>query len=207
MLPVNHGYLAVFQLAVRFGRKFRMFFCVFLALLHAGLSAAADDFSGARLSDAMQHMLAVISSYGMQDPDVLQAMGRVPRHEFVPEDNRSYSYRDTPLPIGYGQTISQPYIVAEMTRQLRLSPSSKVLEIGTGSGYQAAVLAELTPTVYSIEIIEPLQERASYTLVCVTVTATTAGPRPHLLTVSLSPVPPVKYRRHWLSSLPSAAEC
>ena len=164
MLPVNHGYLAVFQLAVRFGRKFRMFFCVFLALLNAGLSAAADDFSGARLSDAMQHMLAVISSYGMQDPDVLQAMGRVPRHEFVPEDNRSYSYRDTPLPIGYGQTISQPYIVAEMTRQLRLSPSSKVLEIGTGSGYQAAVLAELTPTVYSIEIIEPLQERASNTL-------------------------------------------
>ena len=164
MLPVNHGYLAVFQLAVRFGRKFRMFFCVFLALLNAGLSAAADDFSGARLSDAMQHMLAVISSYGMQDPDVLQAMGRVPRHEFVPEDNRSYSYRDTPLPIGYGQTISQPYIVAEMTRQLRLSPSSKVLEMGTGSGYQAAVLAELTPTVYSIEIIEPLQERASNTL-------------------------------------------
>lgn len=164
MLPVNHGYLAGSQQAVSFGRKFRMFLCVFLALLHAGLSAAADDFSGDRLSNAMQHMLAVISGYGMKDPDVLQAMERVPRHEFVPEENRRYSYRDTPLPIGYGQTISQPYIVAEMTRQLRLSPSSKVLEIGTGSGYQAAVLAELTPLVYSIEIIEPLQKRASSTL-------------------------------------------
>ncbi|MBT8328252.1 MAG: protein-L-isoaspartate(D-aspartate) O-methyltransferase [Desulfofustis sp.] len=113
----------------------------------------------------MQHMLAVISGYGMKDTDVLQAMERVPRHDFVPDKNRRYSYQDTPLAIGYGQTISQPYIVAEMTRQLQLTPTSKVLEIGTGSGYQAAVLAELTPNVYSIEIIEPLLERARNALI------------------------------------------
>lgn len=110
-------------------------------------------------------MLAVIQEdYGLEDHGVLQAMGQVPRHEFVPEKSRRYSYNDTPLPIGYGQTISQPYIVAEMTRQLQLTPSSKVLEIGTGSGYQAAVLAELTSHVYSIEIIEPLQDRSRETL-------------------------------------------
>lgn len=125
-------------------------------------SAAADD---PQLDKAMQHMLAVISGYGMKDTDVLQAMERVPRHDFVPDKNRRYSYQDTPLAIGYGQTISQPYIVAEMTRQLQLTPTSKVLEIGTGSGYQAAVLAELTPNVYSIEIIEPLLERARNALI------------------------------------------
>ncbi|NNK14898.1 MAG: protein-L-isoaspartate(D-aspartate) O-methyltransferase [Desulfofustis sp.] len=125
-------------------------------------SAAADD---PQLDKAMQHMLAVISGYGMKDTDVLQAMERVPRHDFVPDKNRRYSYQDTPLAIGYGQTISQPYIVAEMTRQLQLTPTSKVLEIGTGSGYQAAVLAELTPNVYSIEIIEPLLELARNALI------------------------------------------
>jgi protein-L-isoaspartate(D-aspartate) O-methyltransferase len=130
-----------------------------LVLLSPPDSTAADE-----LDRAMQRMLAVISGYGMKDPDVLQAMSRVPRHEFVPDKNRRYSYQDAPLPIGYGQTISQPYIVAEMTRQLQLTPTSKVLEIGTGSGYQAAVLAELTSSVYSIEIIEPLQERARNTL-------------------------------------------
>ena len=134
---------------------------VLLFLLTPSNSTASDD---PKLDKAMQHMLEVINRYGMRDPDVLDAMGRVPRHEFVPDKNKRYSYQDTPLAIGYGQTISQPYIVAEMTRQLQLIPTSKVLEIGTGSGYQAAVLAELTSTVYSIEIIEPLLNRARNTL-------------------------------------------
>jgi len=98
------------------------------------------------------------------DPAVLRAMRDVPRHAFVPRDLREQAYDDTPLPIGHGQTISQPYIVAAMTKLLRLAPGSKVLEIGTGSGYQAAVLAHLTRHVYTIEIIEPLAKKAAETL-------------------------------------------
>ncbi len=140
----------------------RLHLPVFMLLFLLPSDPAASDDS--QLDPAMRHMLAVISSYGMNDSVVLQAMSRVPRHEFVPEQSRKRSYQDTPLGIGYGQTISQPYIVAEMTRQLQLTPSSRVLEIGTGSGYQAAVLAELTTSVYSIEIIEPLLERAKAAL-------------------------------------------
>ena len=95
---------------------------------------------------------------------VLAAMGRVPRHLFVPERERDEAYSDTPLPIGYGQTISQPYIVAFMTQALELEPDHRVLEIGTGSGYQAAVLSELAKEVYTIEIVSPLAERATETL-------------------------------------------
>src|SRR5438552_15192514 len=91
---------------------------------------------------------------------VLTVMGKVPRHEFVPERYRSQAYEDGPLPIGYSQTISQPYIVAFMTEQLRPNPTDRVLEIGTGSGYQAAVLADLVAEVDTIEIIEPLAQRA-----------------------------------------------
>ena len=91
---------------------------------------------------------------------VLAALGKVPRHEFVPEGYRDLAYEDRPLPIGYGQTISQPYIVAFMTEKLDPQPTDRVLEIGTGSGYQAAVLAELVAKVYSIEIVEPLAQRA-----------------------------------------------
>lgn len=94
-------------------------------------------------------------------PRVLDAMRAVPRHEFVPEHRRSSAYADSPLPIGHGQTISQPYIVALMTELLDVDAGDKVLEIGTGSGYQAAVLSELTPWVYSIEIIEALHREAS----------------------------------------------
>lgn len=90
------------------------------------------------------------------DPAVLQAMARVPRHEFVPPEERRYAYENRPLPIGYGQTISQPYIVAIMTDMLGIGPGSKVLELGTGSGYQAAILGELAGQVYTIEIVEPL---------------------------------------------------
>src|SRR5271156_6219868 len=91
---------------------------------------------------------------------VLAAMGKVPRHEFVPGEYQSLAYANMPLPIGYGQSISQPYMVALMTAQLDPQPDDRVLEIGTGSGYQAAVLAELVAEVYSIEIIEPLAQRA-----------------------------------------------
>ncbi len=100
----------------------------------------------------------------IRDERVLAAMRTAPRHVFVPESIRSRAYDDTPLPIGYGQTISQPYIVALMTELLELTPESRVLEIGTGSAYQAAVLAQCTPYVYTIEIIEPLAERAETVL-------------------------------------------
>lgn len=102
-----------------------------------------------------------VGSLQVDDEDVLEAMRTVPRHVFIPLARRSQSYRDTPLPIGYGQTISQPYIVALMTQLLDLTPESRVLEIGTGSGYQAAVLAHLTPNVFTVEIIESLATRAS----------------------------------------------
>jgi protein-L-isoaspartate(D-aspartate) O-methyltransferase len=105
-------------------------------------------------------MVEVIISYGLTDPAVLDAMRAVPRHEFVPESLQSQAYDDAPLPIGHGQTISQPYVVAEMTRQLRLTKESKVLEVGTGSGYQAAVLSHFTERVFTIEIIKPLAEAA-----------------------------------------------
>jgi protein-L-isoaspartate(D-aspartate) O-methyltransferase len=101
---------------------------------------------------------------GVADPAVLQAMRKVPRHLFVPVSYRASAYADHPLPIGEGQTISQPYIVAFMTEALGLKPGDRVLEIGTGSGYQAAVLAEIVREVYSIEIVESLGKRAEQTL-------------------------------------------
>jgi protein-L-isoaspartate(D-aspartate) O-methyltransferase len=94
------------------------------------------------------------------DARVLAAMNKVPRHEFVPEANRSMAYWNIAVSIGHDQTISQPYIVALMTEELRLKPGDRVLEIGTGSGYQTAVLAELAAEVYTMEIIEPLAGRA-----------------------------------------------
>jgi len=101
---------------------------------------------------------------GIKDPQVLTAMRKVPRHCFVPPAERPLAYADYPLPIGYGQTISQPYVVALMSQALKLTPGSKVLEIGTGSGYQAAVLAEMAKEVYSIEIVTELGRRAAEVL-------------------------------------------
>ena len=101
-----------------------------------------------------------IRARDVRDAAVLQAMGRVPRHLFVPDDVRRFAYDDRPLPIGRGQTISQPYIVAYMTEALQLAPAHTVLEIGTGSGYQAAVLADIVKQVYSIEIVPDLAESA-----------------------------------------------
>ncbi len=109
-------------------------------------------------------MVEKIVTSGVQDPRVLEAMRKVPRHEFVPEAERRHAYEDRPLPIGHGQTISQPHIVAIMAEVAEIGPGAKVLEIGTGSGYGAAVLAELAAEVYTIEIVEPLAEDAAATL-------------------------------------------
>lgn len=113
-----------------------------------------------RLEKRLHMMTVQIESRGVKDARVLSAMRNVPRHWFVPTAYQREAYDDGPLPIGEGQTISQPYIVALMTESLRLKPGEKVLEIGTGSGYQAAVLAELTDKVFTIEIVEPLGRRA-----------------------------------------------
>lgn len=101
-----------------------------------------------------------IRARGVRDPAVLAAMAKVPRHAFVPEGLRRHAYADEPLPIGQGQTISQPYIVAYMTEALRLKGGESVLEVGTGSGYQTAVLAEIAGTVFTVEIVEKLALRA-----------------------------------------------
>ncbi|MBR8534907.1 protein-L-isoaspartate(D-aspartate) O-methyltransferase [Carboxylicivirga sediminis] len=105
-----------------------------------------------------------IISRGITDTDVIKALKNVPRHAFVPSELQQFAYEDRPLPIGYNQTISQPYIVAYMTELLNLSPKDKVLEIGTGSGYQAAILAEVAKEVYTIEIVKPLGTQATHTL-------------------------------------------
>jgi len=115
-----------------------------------------DDFASAR-----ERMVETqIAARGAKDPRVLAAMRKVPRHEFVSDDLKAFAYGDEPLPIGEGQTISQPYIVAYMTEVLELKGDERVLEVGTGSGYQAAVLAEIVREVYSIELIRSLSLRA-----------------------------------------------
>jgi protein-L-isoaspartate(D-aspartate) O-methyltransferase len=105
-----------------------------------------------------------IRTRGIRDQRVLDAMQRVPRHRFVPAEYARDAYGDFPVSIGFGQTISQPYIVAFMTEALELQPSHRVLEIGTGSGYQTAVLAELAGDIYSVEVVAPLADRARQTL-------------------------------------------
>lgn len=105
-----------------------------------------------------------LADRGVRSPLVLSAMRTVPRHLFVPPELRGEAYADRPLPIGHHQTISQPYVVALMTELLQLRPTDRVLEIGTGSGYQAALLSRLVAEVYSIEIVAPLAERAAATL-------------------------------------------
>ena len=125
--------------------------------LAAGGSVVQED----RYAEPRREMVErQLRARGIDNPKVLAAMGRVPRHEFVPVPLRGSAYGDHPLPIGHGQTISQPYIVAFMTEALKPAPTDRVLEIGTGSGYQAAVLAELVAKVYTIEIVAPLGERA-----------------------------------------------
>jgi protein-L-isoaspartate(D-aspartate) O-methyltransferase len=125
-----------------------------------GASPPADDWTRAR----EQMVKTQLEARGIRNAAVLAAMRRVPRHELVPAGERQRAYADSPVPIGEGQTISQPYIVAYMTEQLDIRPGERVLEIGTGSGYQAAVLAELGAEVYTIEIVTPLAERAQVDL-------------------------------------------
>jgi len=130
-----------------------------LARVPAWFSKGVDE-----CSDRREMVAAQLVEAGISNPRVLAAMRRVARHEFVPAELRGAAYRDGPLPIGYGQTISQPYIVALMTELLDLRPASRVLEIGTGSGYQTAVLAQLASEVYTVEIIPALAQQALETL-------------------------------------------
>jgi len=127
-----------------------------LVLLVAARVVLAEDYREARL----EMVKTQIAGRGITDEPTLAAMRKVPRHQFVPENMAVHAYKDRPLPIGYGQTISQPYIVAFMTERLQLQPEFRVLEIGTGSGYQAAILDEIVKKVYTIEIIEELAEQA-----------------------------------------------
>lgn len=118
--------------------------------------------SSVDIENARERMVKTgVVGWGITDEAVVKAMGEVPRHEFVPPEYFNQAYENFPLPIGYGQTISQPYIVALMTQELDVSEGDRVLEIGTGSGYQAAVLAQLGIEVYTIEIIGPLYEAAT----------------------------------------------
>ena len=143
-------------------------------LLHAGLFSAVlacGSTGAARQSGAPQREIErarmideQLRARDIHSARVLDAMRKVPRHLFIPESMRALAYEDSALPIGYGQTISQPYIVAFMTQELKVEPDHRVLEIGTGSGYQAAILGVLAKEVYTIEIVAPLAERARATL-------------------------------------------
>lgn len=124
-----------------------------------GALPQADPYATIRSRMVTEQLSAV--GRGITNVQVLHAMGKVPRHEFVPEQYRSLAYQDSPLPIGFGQTISQPYVVAFMTEQLQPEPGDRVLEVGTGSGYQAAVLADIVARVHSVEIIRELGNRAA----------------------------------------------
>jgi protein-L-isoaspartate(D-aspartate) O-methyltransferase len=149
-------------------RLIRLFFTGLLVLLGSGLfgpAVPADDYASQRnalVGEIRRETRWVEDELGRDelDPKVLEAIGSVPRHEFVPDNLRSRAYVNRPLPIGYGQTISQPFIVALMTDLLRVKPEAKVLEIGTGSGYQAAVLARMGARVFTIEIIPELARAA-----------------------------------------------
>ena len=123
----------------------------------SGMNVPEDD---TRQLDRDRMVNAQIVGGGITDTNVIAAMRRVPRHRFIPDYESDDAYGDFPLPIGHNQTISQPFIVAYMTETLKLSPGEKVLEIGTGSGYQAAILAEMGAKVFSIEIVKPLAQYA-----------------------------------------------
>lgn len=140
--------------------------CPMIGLVGASAGAAPPP-AGEDWAEERAEMVRLLRAYRIQDERVLAAMSKIRRHLFIPEAHRrqSTAYGDHPCPIGYGQTISQPFIVAYMTEKLQLQPRAKVLEIGTGSGYQAAVLAECGADVYSIEIIPELAKHARDVLV------------------------------------------
>lgn len=154
-MPANHAHGAIARVSMHLARG-----CLLLAAL-AGAGAGAADTEAQRAAMVRvvaEDVRASADYLGTErlDPRVLDALGRVPRHAFVPPDARDQAYENRPLPIGWGQTISQPYIVALMTEVLDLGPEDTVLEVGTGSGYQCAVLAELARAVYSVETIPEL---------------------------------------------------
>lgn len=133
-----------------------------LSLLAAACAGAGQVMNDERWAAERERMVSQqLRGRDIRSERVLEALGRVPRHRFVPAEQQAGAYTDFPLPIGFGQTISQPYIVAFMTEALDVAADHKVLEIGTGSGYQAAVLAELAREVFTIEIVEPLAERST----------------------------------------------
>jgi len=135
------------------------------AVVAASLAAPVAVATQGDRADERRRMVEIqVARRGVADRRVLEAMSTVPRHRFVTEPLQRAAYDDNPLPIGYGQTISQPYIVAKMTELLELTPASTVFELGTGSGYQAAVAARLAAHVYTMEIQPPLAERARATL-------------------------------------------
>ncbi|MBC8526765.1 MAG: protein-L-isoaspartate(D-aspartate) O-methyltransferase [Candidatus Cloacimonetes bacterium] len=142
----------------------KYFICIiFILLLISNLACAQD--SETKYKKERDWMVKIqIENRGIKDTTVLSAMKDVPRHIFVPKLYRMFSYEDRPLPIGYGQTISQPYIVALMTELLKLNKDSKALEVGTGSGYQAAILSKIAKKVYTIEIIEELHIKTNKVL-------------------------------------------
>jgi protein-L-isoaspartate(D-aspartate) O-methyltransferase len=135
---------------------------VLMALISCGPVAPPDDTSGARARERM--VAEQIEGRDVRDPRTLAAMRKVPRHLFVPPGSEADAYADHPLPIGHGQTISQPYIVGFMTEALGLRGGETVLEVGTGSGYQSAVLSEIAARVFTIEIVAPLAEEAALRL-------------------------------------------
>ncbi len=150
-------------------RTSRRSFLALLPVLMTGLIVvpalgSSQGASEEQCAAARHLMVEQIRSRGVTDPAVLAALEAVPRHRFVAADRQGEAYADHPLPIGDGQTISQPYMVALMTSLLELRPGARVLEIGTGSGYQAAVLAQVAEEVYTIEILSPLADRSRRTL-------------------------------------------
>jgi protein-L-isoaspartate(D-aspartate) O-methyltransferase len=142
------------MLAAKYLRVIYSLFCFFILF-----GPAAADYKTEREMLVQRYII----KEGIKDPDVIRSMLTVPREEFVPDELKKMAYQDQPLPIGYGQTISQPYVVALMTELLNIDENDRVLEIGTGSGYQAAVLANIAENVYTVEIIKPLGINAKKT--------------------------------------------
>jgi len=137
---------------------------VFASSCNGGEGSDVSPMDSDREAERNRMVDQSIVPQGITDPAVIAAMRQVPRHRFVPERYSLFAYIDGPLSIGYSQTISQPSLVAKMTDQLKLKKTDKVLEIGTGSGYQAAILGELVDKVFTVEIVEPLARRAKQTL-------------------------------------------
>jgi len=142
-------------------RHFVLWLCLFIFSI-AGSGVAQQEADFARRREAM--VTRQIERRGIDDPGVLAAMRAVPRHHFVPEGELRQAYTDSPLPIGFGQTISQPFIVAYMCQMAHLDSTSRVLEVGTGSGYHASVMAQIADTVYTMEIVPQLADRAQSTI-------------------------------------------